>query len=242
MFRDSRGVVHTVSSADPLDDLPVDAAEALQRSLLEPGDLGTLLERCDAVLELLDDWQTAFFQGLPSEWDRDEEARAAEEAGLSLEQVEAECAVDDLLDDGADGFDAFDQEELDLGDLEDLVLPPDDDPRHRIPEALLSDLERSLLLLPMRVRLEALIAAEQLVDDWQQLLSDHEKLVGHLVLAHDGLDAVGDLDDHEGLADHHARLHVATGPGHAAPGPGHTASGPGGAPSPDRYAGEVERP
>jgi hypothetical protein len=233
VFRDSRGVVHTVSSADPLDDLPVDAAEALQRALLEPGDLGTLLERCDAVLELLDDWQTAFFQGLPSEWDRDEEARAAEEAGLSLEQVEAECAVDDLLDDGPDGFpdafDAFDQEELDLGDLEDLVLPPDDDPRHRIPEALLSDLERSLLLLPMRVRLEALIAAEQLVDDWQQLLSDHEKLVGHLVLAHDGLDAVGDLDDHEGLADHHARLHVATGPGHAA-----TAA------PPDRYAGEVE--
>ena len=36
MFRDSRGVVHTVSSADPLEDLPPGAVRALQAALLQP--------------------------------------------------------------------------------------------------------------------------------------------------------------------------------------------------------------
>src|SRR5690348_3381988 len=42
VFRDSRGVVHTVSAADPLDDVPAPAADALARTLLVPshGDLG----------------------------------------------------------------------------------------------------------------------------------------------------------------------------------------------------------
>lgn len=211
MFRDSRGVVHTVSSADPLTDLPPEAAVALQGALLQPGDLGTLLERCEAVRDLLDDWQTSFFEGLPAHVDLEEEARAAAEAGLSLEQVEAEHTAEDLLglgeDDWPDG-----QEELDLEmQLSDLV-ELDDDPRHRLSEDLVAVLERALLLLPLRVRLEALIAAEQLVDDWEQLLSDHEKLLGHLVLSH------ADHPEpatHDELADRHASLHASSGPGHA---------------------------
>ena len=57
MFRDSRGVVHTVSSADPLDDLPPEAARALQQALLSPGDIGSALEQCDAVRGLM--WRSA---------------------------------------------------------------------------------------------------------------------------------------------------------------------------------------
>lgn len=212
MFRDSRGVVHTVSSADPLTDLPPEAAAALQDALLQPGDLGTLLERCEAVRDLLDDWQTSFFEGLPAHVDLEEEARAASEAGLSLEQVEAEHAADDLLGLGDDDDWPDGQEELDLEmQLSDLV-ELDDDPRRRLPEELVAILERALLLLPLRVRLEAIIAAEQLVDDWEQLLADHEKLLGHLVLSHGDRPEPG---THDELADRHARLHASSGPGHS---------------------------
>ena len=38
MFRDSHGVVHTVSSSDPLRDLPEGAAAALSSALLRPGE------------------------------------------------------------------------------------------------------------------------------------------------------------------------------------------------------------
>src|SRR6058998_2667201 len=87
VFRDSRGVVHTVSSADPLDDLPPDAARALQDALLRPveGDLGTSLER----------WQDSFFDALPDDFDAAEERRWAIEAGMSLDEIEAQYAEED---------------------------------------------------------------------------------------------------------------------------------------------------
>jgi hypothetical protein len=72
-------------------------------------------------------------------------------------------------------------------------------------------LESELLLLPLRTRLEALVAAGDLVTSWADLLADHEKLLGHLLLRHGG----GGLPlEHEPLADEHARRHAATGPGH----------------------------
>ena len=59
-------MVHTVSSADPLADLPPGAARALQAALLAPSvhgaagsvdvgsvDVGSVVERCDAVRELI---------------------------------------------------------------------------------------------------------------------------------------------------------------------------------------------
>src|SRR5919112_5760461 len=97
MFRDSRGVVHTVSSADPLEDLPPGAVRALQAALLQPGstDLGSVLERCDAVRELVERWQDAFFSALPDEVDVEEEARWAAEAGMSFEEVEAQYDDDE---------------------------------------------------------------------------------------------------------------------------------------------------
>src|SRR3954451_7701256 len=97
VFRDSRGVVHTVSSADPLDDLPPDAARALQDALLRPidGDIGSALERCDAVRELVERWQDAFFAALPDDVDVEEERRWAAEAGMSLDEIEAEFADED---------------------------------------------------------------------------------------------------------------------------------------------------
>src|SRR5687768_7713887 len=116
MFRDSKGVVHTVSSADPLSDLPPGAAAALQEALLPTTagvDIGSALERCEAVRDLVERWQDAFFAALPGEVDLEEEARWAAEAGLSLEDVEA-------------GYEDEDDEELDLGllgpgqDLEEL--------------------------------------------------------------------------------------------------------------------------
>jgi hypothetical protein len=215
MFRDSRGVVHTVSSADPLSDLPPGAATALQVALLAPGetvDLGSVLERCDAVRELVERWQDAFFAALPDDVDLEEEARWAAEAGLSLEEVEA-------------GYEDEEEDELDLdlsgpgADLEELdaLVDPDalgigydeeDDPRRLLPEELVTVLERELLLLPVRVRLEALVAAGDLVSEW----ADHEKLLGHLVLAHaEPQQATG----HEPLVLRHNALHAAAGPGHA---------------------------
>jgi hypothetical protein len=213
MFRDSRGVVHTVSSADPLEDLPPGAVRALQAALLQPGtpDLGSVLERCDAVQELLERWQDAFFSALPDEVDVEEEARWAAEAGMSFEEVEAQYDDDEEDDD--------DELLLDVGageldDLVDLTAPDEDDPRRLLPEELVTVLERELLLLPLRVRLEALVAAAEVVSTWADLVADHEKLLGHLVLSHREPQAVA---GHEALVDRHAALHAASGPGHDDP-------------------------
>ena len=219
VFRDSRGVVHTVSSADPLDDLPAEAADALARTLLVAvgADLGSALERCEAVGELLDEWQDAFFAALPEELDLEEESRWAAEAGLTLAEVEADWEDDDLDDDldagdsaaGRDGgepalvLDAIDLDELTPlpEELAGLVPPA---PERRLPEHVIGELEVMLLLLPLRVRLEALVAAGSLVDGWADLLADHEKALGHLVLGHgEALGATG----HEQVVDRHAALH-----------------------------------
>lgn len=226
MFRDSRGVVHTVSSSDPVADLPAGAALALQSALLEvpaPGvalDLGGVLERCDAARELLERWQDAFFAALPEEVDLDEEARWAAEAGLSLDDVEATYEDEDddePLDLDLLGLEDDDDEDA-LDDVEDLEVllrgePDEDDPRRLLPEDVVAVLERELLLLPVRVRLEALLAANELVEQWSDLVADREKLLGHLVLAHATLphpEALG----HEDLAGRHAALHAGTGPDH----------------------------
>jgi hypothetical protein len=220
VFRDSRGVVHTVSSADPLVDLPPDAARALQTALLQPIDLGTALERCEAARELVERWQDAFFAALPEEVDLEEEARWAAEAGLSLDEVEAgyEDEDDDDLDPELLGLPERDPVEEDLEDLQVLLDDPDGDavenPRRLLPEDLVAVLERELLLLPLRVRLEALVAAADLVQQWTDLLADHEKLLGHLVLAHG---EPQQAHQHEALADRHAALHAQTGPAHVAP-------------------------
>lgn len=209
MFRDSRGVVHTVCSADPLLDLPGDAAAVLQRGLLLPveGDLGGALERCEAAAELIEGWQDAFFTALPDEIDLAEEGRWAAEAGLSLDDVEAGYE-DDEDDDEDDEEDLDDDELLELDRLPDPTR--DAGPRRVLPTELVAELERALLLLPLRVRLEALVAAGELVDGWADLLADHEKALGHLVLSH----AEPQLRlGHEALADRHAVLH-AGGPGH----------------------------
>jgi hypothetical protein len=212
VFRDSRGVVHTVSSADPLDDVPPDAARVLQEALLRPveGDIGGALERCDAVRELVERWQDAFFAGLPDDFDVDEERRWAVEAGMSLDDIEAQYAEEDseldltVVDDDDD-----DDVPVDL-----LEPENDEDLTSVLPEELVSVLERELLLLPIRTRLEALVAAADLVENWSDLLADEEKLLGHLVLRHGGQGPA--VQEHEALADLHAQLHAASGPGHLA--------------------------
>jgi hypothetical protein len=210
VFRDSRGVVHTISSADPLDDLPPEAAQVLQAALLRPvdGDVASVLERCDAVTELIERWQDAFFASLPDAFDIEEERRWAAEAGMSLDEIEAEYAEEDAELD----LDAVDDDLANLLPVDPLLDADDDgDPRAVLTEALVSVLERELLLLPIRTRLEALVAASDLVENWSDLLADVEKLLGHLMLRHGG----GALPlDHVELANRHADLHVATGPGH----------------------------
>jgi hypothetical protein len=224
VFRDSRGVVHTVSSPDPLEDLPADATAVLTSALLAPveGDLGGALERCEAVTELLERWQDAFFAALPDAVDVEEEARWAAEAGLSLEEVEAEWEDED-----EDENEAWDDAPGQLGlqpiDLDELS-PLDDEPTGLLSvaaaepggpldEQVVAELERALLLLPMRVRLEALVAGVALVASWSDLLADHEKCVGHLLLRHHV--TPGPLP-HEVLADQHAALHGGN-PGHREP-------------------------
>jgi hypothetical protein len=203
--------VHTISSPDPLDDLPPSAASALARTLLVPteGDLGGALERCEAVMELLDRWQDAFFAALPAEIDLDEEAVWAAQAGLTLEDVEDEWDDDEEDDDeespGQIGLDEIDLEEL---------TPFDDEPHGLLfgglelggplSEDTVSELETALLLLPLRTRLEALVAAASLVAEWTDLLADHEKCLGHLVLKHG---FAPEAHPHEVLADQHAILH-----------------------------------
>ncbi len=220
MFRDSQGVVHTVSSADPLADLPPGAAGALQAALLAPPpagesvDVGGVLERCDAVRELVERWQDAFFAALPDEVDLEEEARWAAEAGLSLDEVEGGHEDEDDDELALAGLEDEDEElqELDVLMAHEGLVEDDEDPRTLLPEDLVAVLERELLLLPVRVRLEALVAAADLVATWADLVADQEKLLGHLVLAHEEPQAV---TGHEELAGRHAVLHGATGPGHA---------------------------
>ena len=222
MFRDSKGVVHTVSSADPLADLPPGAAGALQRALLTPPvdgesvDVGGVLERCDAVRELVERWQDAFFAALPDEVDLEEEARWAAEAGLSLDEVEAGYEEDDEDDDEDFALAGLEDDE-ELGELDVLLeheglVEDDEDPRALLPEDLVAVLERELLLLPVRVRLEALVAAADLVATWADLVADQEKLLGHLVLSHDEPQRA---TEHEAMAGRHALLHSGSGPGHA---------------------------
>ncbi len=201
VFRDSRGVVHTVAAADPLDDLSRAAADALRSAVLrtDEADVGTALERCDALQELLAQWQQLFFAALPADVDLAEERTWAARAGLSLDEVEAGFEEDDA--------EADEPEE----DPDPFSAPEDDDPRALLPEDLVAVLERELLLLPVRTRLEALVAAETLVITWTELLADQEKLLGHLVLAHAAQPAA---QDHEALARQHAHLHETTGAGH----------------------------
>ena len=205
--------MHTVSSADPLEDLPPGAVRALQAALLQPGptDLGSVLERCDAVRELVERWQDAFFAALPEEVDVEEEARWAAEAGMSFADVEAQYEEDED-DDEAFTLLGEDDDDEELDGLVDLTGPDEQDPRRLLPEDLVAVLERELLLLPLRVRLEALVAAADLVSTWSDLVADHEKLLGHLVLAHgEPQQALG----HELLVDRHAVLHTEHGPAHA---------------------------
>lgn len=221
-------MVHTVSSADPLVDLPAGAAKALQFALLDPTggsvDIGSVLERCDAVRELLERWQDAFFAALPDDIDLTEEATWAAKAGMSLDEVEAGYSEEDdddefdLLDSGLEAEDLLsgDSPEQD-GELDNLVelLEAEggpDDPRTVLPDELVAVLERELLLLPLRVRLEALVAAVDLVTTWSDLVADHEKLLGHLVLSHGEPQVVIGQEE---LVGRHAALHAASGAAHA---------------------------
>jgi hypothetical protein len=217
-------VVHTVSSTDPLEDLPLAASSVLARTLLVPthGDLGGALERCEAVRELLDRWQDAFFAALPLTVDLEEESRWAAEAGLSLEEIESqwEDEEEDDWDEDDESPGQLGLEEIDLSeigplagenpDLYDLAVPAG----VALEEDLVAELEVALVLLPLRVRLEALVAAAVVVDAWTDLLADHEKCLGHLVLAH-GVVPSGTLT-HEALADLHAGRHAGL-PGHSSP-------------------------
>jgi hypothetical protein len=122
--------------------------------------------------------------------------------------VEAGYDGDDEDDPSPFAMSADSDDEVDL----DLDLTIDaEDPRAVLPEQLVAVLERELLLLPVRVRLEALVAAADLVSTWSDLVADHEKLLGHLVLAHAEPQA---SSGHEELIGRHAELHSATGPGH----------------------------
>lgn len=202
-------MVHTVSSADPLADLPPGAALALQAALLSHTegsqvDVGSVLERCDAVRELVEHWQDAFFASLPDEIDVAEEARWAAEAGMSLDELEADYSEDEE----DEGDDEDSQQDERLGELAESTP---DDPGRVLPEELVAVLERELLLLPLRVRLEALVAAVDLVETWSELVADQEKLLGHLVLAHDEPQVV---TGHEALVERHGALHAAAGPAH----------------------------
>lgn len=219
MFRDSRGVVHTVSSSDPLEDLPPSAAATLAGFLLVPveGDLGGALERCEAAGLLLDSWQDAFFAALPVEVDRAEELRYAAEAGVDLDAVESDWTddwpeeEDDWPQDDDEEDDDEEDEELALDMVDPVLRGQRSDPLlARLDAEVVAGLERDLLLLPLRVRLEALMAASALVEQWAELLADHEKCLGHLVLAH--RESLAGRD-HETLADRHATLH-AGGAGH----------------------------
>jgi hypothetical protein len=187
MFRDSHGVVHTVSSAEPLADLPPGAAAALQDALLLTGpgvDIGSVLERCDAVRELVERWQDAFFAASRTTSTSRRRRAGPPRPGCRWRRSRA-------------GYEDDDDDELD--DLRSSTrrstswpcwsprrwsTTTSTTPRGCCPRTWSTVLERELLLLPVRVRLEALVAAGDLVAEWADLVADHEKLLGHLVLAH----------------------------------------------------------
>lgn len=191
-------MVHTVCSSDPLVDLPADAAASLARALLVPaqGDVASLLERCEAVRDVLDRWQDGFFTSLPAEIDLEEESRWADQSGVSLAEIEAEIEAD-LVAESDLAEEDWEDNAVDLDEVLDVTIAP-------LEDDLVVELETALLLLPFRVRLEALIAAGNLVDEWSDLLSDHEKCVGHLVVKHA---MVPDDLTHDVLVDRHAALH-----------------------------------
>ncbi len=217
-------MVHTVSASDPLLDLPAAAGEALSAALLRPSerDLEAALERCEAARELLERWQDEFFAALPEVIDLEEEALWAAEAGLSLDEVEAAYGEDDEDEDDEPVL-LLDEPEPEPGpalgpDLLATGVPAVDELAGLLPEDLVLVLERELLLLPMRTRLEALVAAAGLVATWADLLVDHEKLLGHLVLRHvEPVPPRAELDgpgSHPRLAARHAELHAGSGPAH----------------------------
>ena len=145
----------------------------------------------------------------PTRLDLRRQGEAAEaREGEEVEKDDDEEKDEDDEDDEDDEEDLDDDELLELDRLPDPTR--DAGPRRVLPTELVAELERALLLLPLRVRLEALVAAGELVDGWADLLADHEKALGHLVLSH----AEPQLRlGHEALADRHAVLH-AGGPGH----------------------------
>jgi hypothetical protein len=211
-------VVHTVSAPDPLTDVPPAAATALATALLVPvdGDLGSALERCEGVIALLERWQDAFFAALPPEFDADEERSYAEAAGLDYDELHDDWdELDEEAGFGADGYDDEVEGQLDLEALDEVLdldeprfmTHADDPATAALDEQLVSELERELLLLPMRTRLEALIGAEAVVNEWSDLLADHEKCLGHVILAHG---TQPEDVTHEAVADLHARLHAGT--------------------------------
>jgi hypothetical protein len=184
--------------------------------MLQPGtpDLGSVLERCDAVQELLERWQDAFFTGLPDDVDVEEEARWAPRPACrsrrwrrsttrTTTRTDDETALE--LDPELVGADHLDV-------LAELAVPDDDDPRRLLPEDLSPCSSASCCCSPCGCGLEALVAAAEVVSTWTELVADQEKLLGHLVLAHAEPQAVL---GHEALVDRHAVLHAASGPGHA---------------------------
>jgi hypothetical protein len=153
------------------------------------------------VVDVLERWQDAFFAALPPEVDIDEEARWAEKAGISLSDIEQEWDDESGVEDESPG-----QLPLDEIDLDELVVFDDVEPgASLLHEDTVAELETALMLLPLRTRLEALVAATTLVHSWCDLMADHEKCLGHLVLVH------GERPDpapHEMLVDRHAMLHA----------------------------------
>ena len=134
--------------------------------------------------------------------DIEEEARWAEQAGISLADIE-----DEWQDDGSDDDDESPgQLPLDAIGVDELIVFHDDDlvAGQLHPDAV-AERESALMLLPMRVRLEALVAATTLVHTWCDLMADHEKCLGHLVLVHGERP---EAHPHEVLVDRHAILHA----------------------------------
>ena len=134
--------------------------------------------------------------------DDDDDDDVDDDLDDDLDDDEGDLGVDGLANGGA-GSEPIDLTELTPlpGEPEGLVAPP---VPGRLTEEVVGELEVALLLLPLRVRLEALVAAGSLVDTGADLLADHEKALGHLVLGHgDPLGATG----HEELVDRHAALH-----------------------------------
>jgi hypothetical protein len=76
-----------------------------------------------------------------------------------------------------------------------------------IPKALVRLLTRELLAQAEEDREGWVESLSDLVSEWLSLLSDEEKMVGHLIRAH-GLGAEDTDEDHAGLIARHAGLHA----------------------------------